>query len=300
MRASLLTILLLMSVGCEDDNGPTSSVCAVTQLLRDQRHQRDRQPWRAGRSGCDVPAPCDRRRREAAHMARLPERRTGSREQQSADARARPHRHRAVVQRRPAAHRQQRRRASFAHGGCRAFRGRTRAADQRPVDRFSQPEPARHPHRLERRRDRSARHDLRGLDVRFGERQGAGRTFGRDGTEPEHGRHARVVELRSCHQPELREHGAWRRSGQVLLFRGQMTDVLRARCYGATCSKTRATCDAQRARTCCVQRTAGGTPHSPARRRCSACKPVPYESVEGDARTLLWITHKTSARWIGR
>ena len=63
MRASLLTILLLMTVGCEDDNGPTSPSAPALSVLRDQRHQRDRQPWRARRRRCDVPAPCDRRRR---------------------------------------------------------------------------------------------------------------------------------------------------------------------------------------------------------------------------------------------
>ena len=171
MRASLLTILLLMTVGCEDDNGPTSpsapslsffvtSATSVTGNL-------------GGLAGAD--ATCQRLATavgERQHiMARLPERRTGSREQQSADPRARPHRHRAVVQRRPAARRQQRRRASFAHGGCRALRGRARAADQRPVDRVAQPGRTRHPDRLELGRDRAGRHDLRGLDVRFGERR---------------------------------------------------------------------------------------------------------------------------------
>ena len=89
------------------------------------------------------------------------------------------------------------------------------------------------------------RHDLRGLDVRFGERQ-RGRSDIRTGWDRTRARPAaRVLELRSC-QPELREHGAWRRSGQVLLFRGAVTEryVPGARCYVLknTCDVRRATC----------------------------------------------------------
>ena len=221
MRASLLTILLLMTVGCEDDNGPTSpsapslsffvtSATSVTGNL-------------GGLAGAD--ATCQRlatavgegQRRWRAYLS---VERDPSNNNQPTHARDRigtgPW-YNAGLQ--------------LIANDVAGLHARTGDAalfvDERGQRINGQwtgsptPEPARHPHRLERRRDRSARHDLRGLDVRFGERQGAGRTFGRDGTEPEHGRHARVVELRSCHQPELREHGAWRRSGQVLLFRGR-------------------------------------------------------------------------------
>ena len=56
------------------------------------------------------------------------------------------------------------------------------------------------------------------LDVRCHDRGGTGRTFRRNGSEPEHSRRAVVVERRA-HEPELLEYRTARGRGTLLLFR---------------------------------------------------------------------------------
>ena len=85
---------------------------------------------------------------------------------------------------------------------CRSVRRRARPAYQRAMDRFAISGRARHPHRLERRRDARCRAHVRGLDVDVDDVAAqVGHSDGL-GPQPEHHGNAVVVELRA-HEPEL-------------------------------------------------------------------------------------------------
>ena len=225
MRASLLTILLLMTVGCEDDNGPTSpSAPALTFFVTSATSTTGNL---GGLAGAD--ATCQRLATAVGEGQRtwrayLSVERDPSNNNQPTHARDRigtgPW-YNAGLQ--------------LVANSVAELHSRTGDAalfvDERGQRINGQwtgsPSPVEHDILTGSNADGTVarRHDLRGLDVRFGERRRAGRTFGRDGSEPEHGRPSLVLELRA-RQPELREHGAPRRSGQVLLFRGAVSHVV--------------------------------------------------------------------------
>ena len=150
----------------------SSAAYLATTNAQNQQHEllhherglgRWRQPRRPRGRGQNLPDARERRRRRQQNVARIPERER--RERPAGGQRARSHRQRPLVQRegraggeqrcRSAQRQQQAREGDFAHG-----EGRGRQRPQR------QAEHARHPDRIERRRDavEQGRQHLRQLD----------------------------------------------------------------------------------------------------------------------------------------
>ena len=96
-------------------------------------------------------------------------------------------------------------------GRRRAVPGRARPTHQRAMDRIAGAGRARHPHRIECRRHPGGGAHLRRLDLGLRRGRGTGRPLRRLRAGPEPGRHPGLMERRA-HQPELRQHGAARRS----------------------------------------------------------------------------------------
>ena len=216
-RSSLLLFLALIALSCDSDT-PTAPSGSDCQLLRDEHHERHGQSRRSHRRGLAMSIAGAGRGSWQSYVASLPQRGARSGQRQPTDTREGSHWLGALVQHQSRARRQQRDRVAQPHGRCGALSGRARAAYQRPVDGFARASRARHPHRIQRRRDPRCRTHVRGLDVRLTERSGAGWPLRRDGPQPEHRRSIVVVEL-GAHESELCEHGAARGCRSPLLLR---------------------------------------------------------------------------------
>ena len=254
MRASLLTILLLMTVGCEDDNGPTSpsapslsffvtSATSVTGNLgglagADATCQRlatavgERQHiWRAYLSVERDPANNNRPTHARDRIGTGPWYNAGL--QLIANSVAELHSRTGDA-------------ALFVDERGQRINGQWTGS----------PSPNEHDILTGSNADGTVlrRHDLRGLDVRFGERRG--QVGHSDGMGPNQSTAGTLSSWNSAHatSQNCANTAPGGGAGRIYCFAAQMTHVQRATVLGATCSRTRATCDAQRARTCCVQR----------------------------------------------
>ena len=196
-----------------DDSQPDEHV----ELLRHEHHESHGQSRRPSRCGRAVSEPGDRGRRRIENLARVPERRARPRQRQQPDERAHAYRHRTMGQRsrrRGGGKRQRPARAPRRRVGVRR---RTRAADQRSVDRIAVACSARHPHGIVRRRLADGRAHLQRLDVVVVHRCRASGTFRRVRSQSGHVGLAVVVELGACER-QLRRHRTTGRGGPRLLF----------------------------------------------------------------------------------
>ena len=218
MRRAWLPLVALLAVSCSDDSSPTGpSGSTLSFFVTSTTSTTGNLGGLAGADAtCRQLAGAVGQRR--AHLARVSQCRARSGEREPADARPGSDRHGPVGQRQRHGGRQQPGRTPRPHRRRQSVPRRARAAHQRAMDWIPGARRTRHPDRLNGGRHPRRRVDVRGLDLGIRGRGGAGRTLRRDGTRPEHGRHAVVVEL-GARQPELREHGATRRRGPLLLLR---------------------------------------------------------------------------------